>query len=151
MIGQIIKRQGFRQHVLQAREDISVPWYQSISELVVGLDKNVYATVQYNLGLMTLTVLNLILVFLWPFIGIFVLQDTAQMLLGIACALLLISSAVMALRIRVNPICALFLPWIIAVFVFTIIRATVLFYLRGGIKWRDTLYTRKELMTHRIK
>jgi hypothetical protein len=91
------------------------------------------------------------LVFLWPFIGIFVLQDTAQMLLGIACALLLISSAVMALRIRVNPICALFLPWIIAVFVFTIIRATVLFYLRGGIKWRDTLYTRKELMTHRIK
>ena len=151
MIGQIIKRQGFRQHVLQAREDISVPWYQSISELVVGLDKNVYAGVGYNLGLMTLAVLNLVLVFLWPFIGIFVLQDTPQILLGIVCALLLVSSAVMAVRIRVNPVCALFLPWIIAVFVFTIIRATVLFYLRGGIKWRDTLYTRKELMTHRIK
>ena len=151
MIGQIIKRQGFRQHVLQAREDISVPWYQSIPELVVGLDKNTYAGVGYNLGLMTLAVLNLVLTFLWPFIGVFVLQGTPQVLLGIVCSLLIISSAAMALRIRVNPICALFLPWIIFVFVFTIIRATVLFYLRGGIKWRDTLYTRKELMTNRIK
>ena len=151
MIGQIIKRQGFRQHVLQAREDISVPWYQSIPELVVGLDKNTYAGVGYNLGLMTLAVLSLVLTFLWPFIGVFVLQDTPQVLLGIVCSLLLVSSAVMALRIGVNPICALFLPWIITVFVFTIIRATVLFYVRGGIKWRDTLYTRKELMTNRIK
>ena len=151
MIGQIIKRQGFRQHVLQAREDISVPWYQSIPELVVGLDKNVYATVRYNLGLMTLAVLNLVLLFLWPFIGIFVLQGTPQVLLGIVCLLLLVSSTMMALRVRVNPVSALFLPWIIAVFVFTIIRACVLFYVRGGIKWRDTLYTRKELMTHRIK
>jgi hypothetical protein len=79
------------------------------------------------------------------------LQGTPQVLLGIVCSLLLVSSAVMALRIGVNPICALFLPWIITVFVFTIIRATVLFYVRGGIKWRDTLYTRKELMTNRIK
>ena len=151
MIGQIIKRKGFRQHVLQAREDISVPWYQSISELVVGLDKNVYATVGYNLGLMTLAVMSLALTFLWPFIGIFVLPDTPQMLLGVVCVLLLVSSAIMAWRIRVNPICALFPPWIITVFVFTIIRATVLFYIRGGIKWRDTLYTRKELITNRIK
>ncbi|MBC8437406.1 MAG: glycosyltransferase [Planctomycetes bacterium] len=151
MIGQIIKRDGFRQHVLQARDDISVPWYQSISELVVGLDKNVYAGVGYNLGLMTLTVISLVLTFLWPFIGIFVLTGIPQMLLGIVCALLLGSSATMALRIRVNPISTLFLPWIITVFVFTIIRATILFYIRGGIKWRDTLYTRKELMTNRIK
>jgi len=151
MIEQIIKRQGFRQHVLQAREDISVPWYQSIPELVVGLDKNAYAGVGYNLGLVTLAILNLFLVFLWPFIGVLVLRDTPQILLGVVCSLLLVSSAVMALRIRVNPICTLFLPWIITVFVFTIIRATVLFYVRGGIKWRDTMYTRKELMTNRIK
>ena len=88
--------------------------------------------------------------FLWPFIGVWITTSTAEWMLGVICIELFGSSAWMALRLKINPVCALFLPWIVVVFVFTIIRATVLFYIRGGIKWRDTLYTREQLKSNRI-
>jgi len=150
LIGQLIKGAGYKQHVLQARDDLSVPWYQSLRELVVGLDKNTFAGVGYNPWLMLLCVFAITVTFLWPFVGVFLTTSTVQWMLGMICIELIGSSAWMAIRLKINPVCALLLPWIVVVFVFTIIRATVLFYVRGGIKWRDTLYTREQLKSNRI-
>ena len=145
MLGKLIKHSGFNQHVLIAREDISVPWYASIREMVVGLDKNTYAGVNYNPIILLTMLTALTAAFLWPFVAVFLFPGTLRLLFLAICMLLILSSAWMALRMRLNPAAALLIPVIIGVFNFTIARAGIIFYVRGGIKWRDTLYAKDQL------
>ena len=145
MLGKLIKHSGFNQHVLVAREDISVPWYASIREMVVGLDKNTYAGVNYNPIILLIMLTAMTAAFLWPFVAVFLFPGTLRLLFLAICMLLILSSAWMALRMRLNPAAALLIPVIIGVFNFTIARAGIIFYVRGGIKWRDTLYTKDQL------
>ena len=145
MLGKLIKHSGFNQHVLVAREDISVPWYASIREMVVGLDKNTYAGVNYNPIILLTMLTAMTAAFLWPFVAVFLFPGTLRLLFLAICMLLILSSAWMALRMRLNPAAALLIPVIIGVFNFTIARAGIIFYVRGGIKWRDTLYTKDQL------
>ena len=145
MLGKLIKHSGFNQHVLVAREDISVPWYASIREMVVGLDKNTYAGVNYNPIILLTMLTAMTAAFLWPFVAVFLFPGTLRLLFLAICMLLILSSAWMALRMRLNPAAALLIPVIICVFNFTIARAGIIFYVRGGIKWRDTLYTKDQL------
>tara|TARA_Y100000814_G_scaffold172886_1_gene126368 strand:- start:895 stop:2058 length:1164 start_codon:yes stop_codon:yes gene_type:complete len=145
MLGKLIKHSGFNQHVLVAREDISVPWYASIRELVVGLDKNTYAGVNYNPIILLTMLTALTAAFLWPFVAVFLFPGTLRLLFLAICMLLILSSAWMALRMRLNPAAAMLIPVIIGVFNFTIARAGIIFYVRGGIKWRDTLYAKDQL------
>ena len=145
MLGKLIKHSGFNQHVLVAREDISVPWYASIREMVVGLDKNTYAGVNYNPIILLTMLTAMTAAFLWPFVAFFLFPGTLRLLFLAICMLLILSSAWMALRMRLNPAAALLIPVIIGVFNFTIARAGIIFYVRGGIKWRDTLYTKDQL------
>ena len=145
MLGKLIKHSGFNQHVLVAREDISVPWYASIREMVVGLDKNTYAGVNYNPIILLTMLTAMTAAFLWPFVAVFLFPGTLRLLFLAICMLLILSSAWMALRMRLNPAAALLIPVIIGVFNFTIARAGIIFYVRGGIKWRDTLYAKDQL------
>ena len=150
MLGKLIKHSGFNQHVLVAREDISVPWYASVREMVVGLDKNTYAGVNYNPFILLTMLVAMTAAFLWPFVAVFLFSGVLGQLFLAICALLILSSGWMALRMKLNPAAALLIPVIIGVFNFTIARAGIIFYIRGGIKWRDTLYTKDQLKRGRL-
>ncbi|MBA61717.1 MAG: hypothetical protein CMJ76_05060 [Planctomycetaceae bacterium] len=150
MLGKLIKQSGYQQQAVIARDDISVPWYGSVREMVVGLDKNTYAGVDYNPFKWIVMLVFVTLAFLWPFMGIFMFIDNLQLLFAAICGVLIISSAWMAMRMRVNPFAALCVPLIIMIFLFIIARAGIIFYIRGGIKWRDTLYTKQQLRSGRL-
>ena len=45
-LGKLIKRGGYRQECMDGRGFVEVPWYQSVSELISGLMKNVFALFQ---------------------------------------------------------------------------------------------------------
>tara|TARA_Y100001934_G_scaffold144835_2_gene174047 strand:- start:1057 stop:2220 length:1164 start_codon:yes stop_codon:yes gene_type:complete len=150
LLGKLIKTSGFHQHVLVAREDLSVPWYGSVREMVVGLDKNTFAGVNYNPFILMAMIGSVTYAFLWPFVGVFLFAGRLQFMLGAICGLLVLSSAWMAIRMRLNPLAALLIPAIIGLFNFTIARAGIIFYVRGGIKWRDTLYTKEQLKNGRL-
>ena len=79
MLGKLIKHSGFNQHVLVAREDISVPWYASIREMVVGLDKNTYAGVNYNPIILLTMLTAMTAAFLWPS-AVFLFPGTLRLL-----------------------------------------------------------------------
>lgn len=150
LLGKLIKQSGFRQHTLIAREDISVPWYGSVPEMVVGLDKNTYAGVNYNPLIWAAMLLSVALAFLWPFVAVFLFAGTLQMLFAAICLVLVLSTGWMALRMSITPLVAFCIPFIVGVFLFTIARAGIIFYIRGGIKWRDTLYTKEQLRNGRL-
>ena len=149
-LGKLLKQGGFRQQVLIARDDISVPWYGSIREMIVGLDKNTYAGVNYNPLLWMTMILGVGLGFLWPFVAIFFYEGPLQILFAWICGVLMVSSGWMAIRMKITPCIAVCVPFIVAIFIFTIMRAGIIFYIRGGIKWRGTLYTKEQLQSGRF-
>jgi len=149
-LGKLLKQGGFRQQVLIARDDISVPWYGSIREMIVGLDKNTYAGVNYNPLLWMTMILGVGLGFLWPFVAIFFYEGPLQILFAWICGALMVSSGWMAIRMKITPCIAVCVPFIVAIFIFTIMRAGIIFYIRGGIKWRGTLYTKEQLQSGRF-
>lgn len=149
-LGKLLKQGGFRQQVLIARDDISVPWYGSIREMIVGLDKNTYAGVNYNPLLWMTMILGVGLGFFWPFAAIFFYEGPLQILFAWICGVLMVSSGWMAIRMKITPCIAVCVPFIVAIFIFTIMRAGIIFYIRGGIKWRGTLYTKEQLQSGRF-
>ncbi|MAX22305.1 MAG: glycosyl transferase [Planctomycetaceae bacterium] len=149
-LGKLLKQGGFRQQALIARDDISVPWYGSIREMIVGLDKNTYAGVNYNPLLWMTMILGVGLGFFWPFAAIFFYEGPLQILFAWICGVLMVSSGWMAIRMKITPCIAVCVPFIVAIFIFTIMRAGIIFYIRGGIKWRGTLYTKEQLQSGRF-
>ena len=149
-LGKLLKQGGFRQQVLIARDDISVPWYGSVREMIVGLDKNTYAGVNYNPLLWMTMILGVGLGFFWPFAAIFFYEGPLQILFAWICGVLMVSSGWMAIRMKITPCIAVCVPFIVAIFIFTIMRAGIIFYIRGGIKWRGTLYTKEQLQSGRF-
>ena len=149
-LGKLLKQGGFRQQVLIARDDISVPWYGSVREMIVGLDKNTYAGVNYNPLLWMTMILGVGLGFFWPFVAIFFYEGPLQILFAWICGVLMVSSGWMAIRMKITPCIAVCVPFIVAIFIFTIMRAGIIFYIRGGIKWRGTLYTKEQLQSGRF-
>lgn len=150
LLGQMIKQHGFHQHALVAREDLSVPWYLSVREMVVGLDKNTYAGLNYNPFMLITMIFVVTLTFLWPFVGMFLFEGGLRNLFLAINAILILSSGWMAIRMKLNPLAAVCIPVIVGIFVFTIARAGIIFYVRGGIKWRGTLYTKDQLKSGRL-
>ncbi len=147
-LGKLVKENGFHQDCLAAMFDISVEWYAKFPDFVRGLEKNTYSAFQYNplwalLGLITQNVL-----FFAPFVLPFLVSGVAFYL---SLASVIIFYAVYGLQLKecdLSPRMTPLLPWAALVISFTLVRAVWLSVWRGGIEWRGSFYSLKELRSN---
>lgn len=140
-LGKRIKRMGYRQLVMDGKGMISVEWYSTLWEAIRGLEKNTFAGFDYNLPVTAGATLSILLIMVWPFVGVFLASGTAQLLFGAAIlmqwAIYLITNQTMGVAsvryLPAYPISAL-------LFCFTCARALFLTLKNGGISWRGTFY-----------
>lgn len=144
-LGRWIKKKGFRQGFLFGTDLLHVEWYSSLKELIEGLMKNSFSAANYHLSIVVGGTILLITFLLGPFIGIFLTHGAAQ-LLNLASSALLIGCAMDGARTqRQNPIYALGLPFSMLLLVYISWKASLRTLIRGGIEWRGTFYSLKEL------
>ena len=143
-LGQLMKNESGRSHVLLAYEDIEVEWYESVEKVFLGLEKNAFSQIARCdvrqgvligglaiwLGISPL-VLLLMGETLWagvPWMGAFVTGVVFQSTMGISLidtlGSFLFGDAMMGL---------------------VILRSSWLGHKRGGVIWRETVYTSEEL------
>ena len=149
-LGKLIKRQGFRQRFLAGRGLVRVPWYASFREMMIGLEKNLFAGVDYSLAISVAGTSFFLFVYLWPFVSLLFLPGSAWWM-ALSAALVLLWQA---LRTACATDCsrwsvALF-PLAVVLFVFVQWRAITLTYIRNGIRWRDTHYPLAELRANKV-
>jgi hypothetical protein len=149
-LGKIIKHAGYAQEFAAGAGLLRVPWYGSVRELIVGLEKNAFAGVDYRVGLIAFTSCIMLLMNVWPFGAVFCLTGAAQLLYAGVVATLLWSAARIAGEIRKNPLLALLFPVMTLLFVYIQWRSMLLAFWRGGIRWRDTQYSLAELRANRV-
>ena len=150
-LGKLIKKNGYRQDLVNAAELIDVPWYGSIGEVMRGLEKNTFAGVEYRVtAVVGLTVLTLVFD-LWPFLAVWLPLWPATRLLCFAVTLILLMMAWISARaIGARRSTCLAFPLAVAMFVVIQWRAMILALVNNGIRWRDTHYPLVKLKANKV-
>ena len=149
-LGKLIKKAGYRQDVVLGDGLITVEWYASVGELMRGLEKNSFAGVEYNFGLVILSFFAMLAMYVWP---VFALAFTSGVTRLLNVAILLGLAAGYADNASFHGMKrwhCFALPLSALIFGFIILRATLKTILNDGINWRGTHYPLAELKANKV-
>jgi cellulose synthase/poly-beta-1,6-N-acetylglucosamine synthase-like glycosyltransferase len=149
MLGKLVKQNGLKQRVLNGRRLIAVPWYPNLFAAIRGFEKNMFAGLGYKLSHVCLAVVGQLLVYFLPFVAVWVTSGWSQLAYALSVAIM-ISLYLLHTRILTGykGFEVVLLPFSVLLFVYVIIRSTVITLKQGGIYWRGTFYSLKELKKH---
>ncbi len=148
--GKLIKREGFRQELVNAVDLMFVPWYASLRELIVGLEKNAFSGVDYHVGYAIFAGCSMLLFNVFPFVAIFLTSGLTWWVYLAVVASLLALGLWSAYHGKARLSCCLGFPLAALMFVYIQWRAVILNLWQGGIRWRDTFYSLVELRANKI-
>jgi glycosyltransferase involved in cell wall biosynthesis len=148
-LGYKIKANGLRQRVVTGIPFVKVTWYETLKEALIGLEKNTFAGLHYRVSMIFVAVIGTFLSHVLPFLTLFT-TNPVHLLLSLTTVLLLFllyclvttrMTSFSLIHFCVFPLTAL-------LFIYSILRASFLTFKRGGIVWRGTKYSLKELRKH---
>ncbi len=149
-LGKILKKNGFRQNLVYGTGLISVEWYASVRELVLGLEKNVFAGTDYRLWLAAAGVLFHLVCSLWPYLALGLTRGPTFAVYAATVAVISLLVADGARFHGYSPWYALGFPLTAGLFAFIIARSVTCNLVRGGIRWRGTFYPLSALRKNRV-
>lgn len=149
-LGRLVKLHSGRQRLLFGEGMLRVRWYASLPEMIVGLEKNLFAGADYRLLPIFAGTIFIFVAQILPYCGILFGSHPVRIiaLAAVASTLLLFGlqrkpTGGMTKRLLLYPLCAL-------IFGYILWRSTLLALIRGGIHWRDTFYPLHELKKNRL-
>ena len=149
-LGKILKQNGCHQQLIYGTGLISVEWYASIRELVLGLEKNVFAGTDYRLWFAISGVIFNMVAILWPFFALFFTSGVTLLLYALIVLAIGLIAADGARFHGFSPWFALGFPLTAGLFTFIIVRSFTCNLIKGGITWRGTFYPLAELRKNRV-
>jgi glycosyltransferase involved in cell wall biosynthesis len=154
-MGYLIKQAGFASRVVTGRNLVRIRWAHGAWGVVTNLTKNVFAAFRFRIGLSIAGAVAIAVMCLLPFAGIVLGAGWDRAWLWPSLASL---AAVAALYWRyrrfADPNGLLTMLWLLMfpaaalLFVYAMVRSTVLTLVRGGVVWRGTFYPLSELREH---
>ncbi len=147
-LGKLIKKHGFKQEMLFGSQMLHVEWYSSLGEMITGLTKNTFAGVDYKITVVIFSSLFLLLIYVWPCLGIFLTDGITQALnFTIMLSIFLVGwDAARFANLRQWSVIGL--PVGILIFVYIIWKSTLTTLRNKGIYWRETYYPLAELKSN---
>lgn len=149
-LGKILKQQGSRQQLVYGTGLIWVEWYASLRELILGLEKNIFAGTDYRLWLAISGVVFNMVAILWPYCAVFLTSGSTLLLYALIVMLMSMLVADSARFHGFSPWFALGFPLTAGLFTFIVVRSVTCNLVKGGITWRGTFYPLTELRTNRV-
>ncbi|WP_343206507.1 glycosyltransferase [Bacillus sp. B15-48] len=141
-----IKKAGFRQHLAEALNFVEVIWYNNLSEAIRGLEKNTFAGLHYRLSMVLFAIGGIFISQILPF-WLLLFGTAAIRLYSLVAIVLIFITYYLVLKKETKFPLLTFaaFPITASLFLYTIIRATILTYIQGGIYWRGTFYSLNDL------
>ena len=144
-LGLMMKRGGGRPLVARAGKQISLHWYQNITEMAGGLEKNSPGLTKYSkiramglLAILPVTVFGFLCTFFLPTIGVVVAWAAAILFPLLFVSTFSRQSSLSRMSFFLFPV-GLAMLWLIFA------RALMLLWSRGGVQWRGTQYGIEQL------
>ncbi len=148
--GKLVKKHRFRQELLNGTDLMYVPWYGSLRELVVGLEKNAFSGVDYNIFFALLATGSMLAFNVFPFFALFFARGVSWWIYLAVVASLLLMALGAAYHGRARLSCCLGFPLAAAMMVLITWRTIIVNLALGGIRWRDTYYSLSELKANKV-
>ena len=148
--GKLVVRKGFKQCMGYSRGLISVKMYDNIIDMIKGIEKNQFAGTNYSvLGTLASCGFSLFM-HVYPYVGMFLGPGLARILCGLS--IIINYSIYIYSRKYINvPLKHFFIHPITALlYIGAVLNSMVKILSRGGIEWRGTVYSLKELKKHSI-
>lgn len=149
-LGKLLKQNGLRQDLLKGVDLLRVPWYGSLRELIVGLEKNSFAGLEYNVPVTVVATSTILLFDVFPFVALCFATGPTWWIYAAVSAILLLLAWGTAIGARVRWSCALGFPLVTVLFVYIVLRSMVVTLKNGGIRWRDTHYALADLRANKV-
>ncbi|MBF8377954.1 glycosyltransferase [Alicyclobacillus mali] len=144
-LGKLIKRHGFRQRFVVAQDMIEIEWYPSFRSMIIGMEKAPLPAFHYSAALLTAAMILMMALYTTPFAGAIVGPGWYRLLYLYCLVLMGILYELHAVFLRLPKHQFLILPLGMLLYSYAFIRSAVLAVRRGGLVWRDTFYTLREL------
>ncbi len=147
-LGQVLKFAGYRNRLLSGREDIKVRWHVGAKNMILGLEKNFFAALDFRLAVVPMAAAGMIMLSILPFVGFFLGPWWVRLIAaaGIASACGLIAALKRQSGLAwYHP---LFMPLGGLMIVVALFRSTFLTLKRQGVSWRGHLYPLATLKEH---
>ncbi|MFP6603165.1 MAG: glycosyltransferase [Pirellulaceae bacterium] len=149
-LGKIIKQHGFSQELVVGSGQILVPWYASLKELMVGLEKNVLAGLDYRFSFVLMGSFLVLAGLFSPWVAVFLTTGVTRWIYAAILLLLVMTFLRAATEIGARYSSVFWYPLVLLLFNYILWRATILTYVRGGIRWRDTFYPLADLKANKV-
>ncbi|MBT8347226.1 MAG: glycosyltransferase [Desulfofustis sp.] len=144
-LGKLIKRGKYRQECLDGRGFVDVPWYCSVSELIEGLMKNVYAFFNYTLGYMAAGFLAISVIVVLPYWGVLFTDGATRICFICTLVARVVGIGIGLISSGVEKRASVWLLITPFFMLYIILKATTLALVRGGISWRGSFYPMRSL------
>ena len=144
-LGKLVKLGGFRSGVAAANDRIRMRWYEGLRNIVRGTTKNVFAFDDYSIRRVVERVLAVLAVSLLPFVALLLSSGLTRILAAVSVIIGVALHAWCARTARVSWFYGFTHPIGACILCYLLLRGTVVTVRRGGVVWRDTFYSLKDL------
>ena len=149
-LGKLVKQKGGRQEMLWGNDVMRVVWYHSVKELIAGLMKNSFAVVEYNLGLVLISTVTMLTFYIFPLVAIFLTSGSTRWLNLAALVVLGFQLSDSTRFLGLPRWYAVGFPVATLLFLYILWKAALKTLFSGGIEWRGTRYSLKDLRSNKI-
>jgi glycosyltransferase involved in cell wall biosynthesis len=144
-LGKVVKESGYAQRNVFGGDLISLRWARGAMGVVNNLTKNFFAILSFQWWRALITCFGLAFLNLGPFLGIFLSHGWARLPYGIALLSMFAIYVGMSRKSSVRAYYFLLHPLSTTLFLYTLMRSTILTLSQDGIVWRGTKYPLEEL------
>jgi glycosyltransferase involved in cell wall biosynthesis len=149
-LGLLLRRAGKRTRAFLGADDVECHWGATVGSMVKIMEKNYFAALDYRLGLVLAGTAFMMLIS-----TIFVLGILSGTAIGLAAAcsplLFILPAAILARQLGWSWPCAVCVPFMFPVFLYTLLNSVFVALSQGGIRWRDTFYSLEALRTGNVR
>src|SRR5215472_5822585 len=144
-LGKLAKLAGVPSCVGRAGDAVSVHWHAGITNMVLGTTKNFFATTGFRTRVVALQLLGLAVTFLVPMVAFPLAHGVARAFAAVGIVVPLIALGGVCREFRISPLYAVTYPIGALIFMWMLVRSTIVTLCKGGIEWRGIFYPLDEL------
>jgi hypothetical protein len=144
-LGETVKKSGLRQDVTFGPGLVTLRWAVGAAGVVANLEKNLFAFLQFRISLVLLVCATTSFLCIGPFAGLLFATGWARTPFALSVALLALAYTYAGRYMDSSPWLFLTCPIAAIVFAYATLQSAFIALRDGGVTWRGTKYSLKEL------
>ncbi len=144
-LGKLVKRNRGQQSCLKSGSLIRVRWAEGLRGLVQVLEKNAFASVNFNLIFLLSTLVFMFVIACWPIVGLLTGSPGIRLICLTTWLEMILLGAIIRQASETARGYGLLFPISMLIFIYIMLRSAVITLVNRGVTWRGTHYPLDQL------